>query len=326
MAVLMVSGHLGARIQGQPVKLADLDQHKMGQADFRVEYPVLTAIQKLKIKKLFQAAGHKFQPGDEAGAAPGFVNRLADLARSAGGAPPAPASPQAPEVTALQGLSGNDLLFGLHEKADVLTQRIADWKAIADKIAQRAPAFSLAEQLLEQAAGIEGMDAEASTLEAIRTNRSLLDDPDPVSTVLKAVGTALRGALTRAQGRYAATLDAEQAKLDAHPTWSALPQSKQAALLQSAGINPLPVPSTDSDEDLLAALKARDLSAWQTLTDALPTRFDQALAAAIKEAEPKAQRVFLPGATIHDETELEDWLAAARAEIAFALEQGPVIL
>ncbi len=326
MAVLMVSGHLGARTQGQPVKLADLDQHKMGQADFRVEHPVLTAIQKLKIKKLFQAAGHKFQPGDEAGAAPGFVNLLADLARSAGGSPPAPAAPQAPEVTALQGLSGNDLLFGLHEKADVLTQRIADWKATADKIAQRTPAFSLAEQLLDQAAGIAGMDAEASTLEAIRANRSLLDDPDPTSTVLKAVGTALRGALTQAQGRYVTTLDAEQAKLDAHPTWSALPQSKQAALLQAAGINPLPMPATDSDEDLLAALKTRDLSAWQTLTDALPTRFDQALAAAIKEAEPKAQRVSLPGATIHDEAELEDWLAAARAEIASALEQGPVIL
>ncbi|MBK1644342.1 hypothetical protein CKO25_06665 [Thiocapsa imhoffii] len=326
MAVLMVSGHLGARIQGQPVKIADLDQNKIGQADFRVEHPVLTAIQKLKIKKLFQAAGHKFQPGDEASAAPGFVNLLGDLARSAGGNPPAPAAPQAPEVTALQGLSGNDLLFGLHEKADVLTQRIADWKATADKIAQRAPAFSLAEQLLDQAAGIAGMDAEASTLEAIRANRSLLDDPDPTSTVLKAVGTALRGALAQAQGRYAATLAAEQAKLNAHPTWSALSSAKQAALLQAAGIYPLPMPGTDSDEDLLAALKARDLSAWQTLTDALPTRFDQALAAAIKEAEPKAQRVFLPGATIHDEAELEDWLAAARAEIASALEQGPVIL
>jgi len=326
MAVLMVSGHLGARAQGQPVKLAELDQHKLGQADFRVEHPVLTAMQKLKIKKLFQAGGHKFQPGDEAGAAPGFVKLLRDLAQGAGGDPPAPAAPQAPAVTVLQGLSGNDLLFGLHEKADDLTQRIADWKATAEKIAQRAPAFSLAEQLLEQAVGIAGMDAQASTLEAIRANRSLLDDPDSVATVLKAVGTALRSALTQAQGRYAATLAAEQAKLDAHPTWNALLPPKQAALLQAAGINPLPMPGTDADEDLLAALKARDLSASQTLTDALPTRFDQALAAAIKEAEPKARRVFLPGATIHDEAELDDWLAAARAEIETALAQGPVIL
>jgi hypothetical protein len=53
-------------------------------------------------------------------------------------------------------------VFGLHEKADDLTQRIADWTATAEKIAQRAPAFSLTEQLLEQAAGLDGMDAQAT--------------------------------------------------------------------------------------------------------------------------------------------------------------------
>jgi hypothetical protein len=180
--------------------------------------------------------------------------------------------------------------------------------------------------LLEQAAGLDGMDTQAATLEAIRANRSLLDDPDPVTSILKSVGTALRGALAQAQGRYAATLAAEQAKLDAHATWNTLPPAKQAVLLQAADIQALSLPSTESDTDLLTALKARDLAAWQTLTDALPTRFAQALAAAIQEAEPKARRVSLPGATIHDEAELNDWLAAARAEIEAALAQGPVIL
>jgi len=82
----------------------------------------------------------------------------------------------------------------------------------------------------------------------------------------------------------------------------------------------------DTEEGLLAAVKARDLSGWQTLAEALPTRFEQALAAAIKESEPKARRVSLPGATIHDETELDAWLARARAEIEIALDDGPVIL
>ena len=170
------------------------------------------------------------------------------------------------------------------------------------------------------------MDAQASTLAAVRTNRSLLDDPDPTTSVLKAVGTTLRTALTEAHGHYSATLAAEQAKLDAHPAWQALPATKQSALLQSAGINSLPMPATQSDDELLAALKGRDLAGWQTLADALPTRFAQALAAAIKESEPKARRISLPGATIHDESELEDWLDQARAEIEAALGDGPVIL
>jgi hypothetical protein len=290
IAVLMVSGHLGARVQGQPVKLADLDQRKIGQADFRVEHPVLTATQKLKIKKLFQTAGYKFQPGDEAAAAPGFVAFLRQLAQAAGGNAPVPAAPQAPAITALEGLTGNDLLFGLHEKADDLTQRIADWKATADKIAQRLPQFGLAEQLLEQATGIEGMDTQASTLAAIRTNRSLLDDPDPTVSVLKAVGTALRAALSAAHGHYAATLAAEQAKLDAHPAWQALPPSKQAACSKPQGIAALspcrpPTPTRRCSPPSRPGI----CPAWQTLADALPTRFIQALAAAIKEAEPKAR-------------------------------------
>ena len=66
--------------------------------------------------------------------------------------------------------------------------------------------------------------------------------------------------------------------------------------------------------------------AWKTLTDALPTRFAHALAAAIREAEPKAQRISLPGATIRNQAELEDWLDQARREIELALTTGPVIL
>jgi hypothetical protein len=228
-------------------------------------------------------------------------------------------------LTALEGLTGNDLLFGLHEKADDLTQHIGDWKATADKIAQRLPAFGLAEKLIEQATGIEGMDTQASTLAAIRINRTLLDDPDPTIPVLKAVATALRAALTSAQGHYSSTLTGEQAKLDAHPAWSALDAAKQTELLQSAGITVLELPTTNSDDELLSALQTRDLASWQTLTDALPTRFAQTLAAAIKEAEPKARSISLPGVTIHDQAELDDWLAGVRAEVEAALSEGPVI-
>jgi hypothetical protein len=86
------------------------------------------------------------------------------------------------------------------------------------------------------------------------------------------------------------------------------------------------MPDTGTEDELLAALQARNLAGWQTLADALPTRFAQVLAAAIKEAEPKARRVNLPGATIHDIAELDDWLERVRGEVEDALAQGPVIL
>jgi hypothetical protein len=326
IAVLMASGHLGARIQGNPVKLTDLDQRKIGQVELRVEHPVLTAAQKLKIRQLFQGAGFKFQPGDEATVAPAFVAFMKQTAQAAGGDPPTPLAPQAPALAALDGLGGNDLLFKLFENADGLGPQVAARKSTAAKIGQRLPTFRLAEALLQHATGIQGLETETATLAGIRANRSLLDEPDPTAVALKTVGTGLRMALSQAHGRYAATLDAEQAKLAAHPAWLALPASKQGQILQSAGIAQIALPAADSDQSLLDALRSRDLPDWQTLTDALPTRIAQALAAAVKEAEPKARHISLPGATIHDRAELEDWLDQARAEIEEALAQGPVIL
>lgn len=58
----------------------------------------------------------------------------------------------------------------------------------------------------------------------------------------------------------------------------------------------------------------------------MPQRFIRALDEAARLLEPKAQRVVLPGATIHDPTELAQWLAAARKLVEDKLEEGPVTL
>ena len=58
----------------------------------------------------------------------------------------------------------------------------------------------------------------------------------------------------------------------------------------------------------------------------MPTRFNNALAAAAKLLEPKAQEVKLPGGTIKDEDDLKSWLASAEEAIRAKLDDGPVIL
>jgi hypothetical protein len=68
------------------------------------------------------------------------------------------------------------------------------------------------------------------------------------------------------------------------------------------------------------------LANWQAQTDALPAQFDKALAAAIIEAEPKARRVSLGAATIHNKAELDAWLNQSKDVIEAALKAGPVIL
>lgn len=326
LAVLMVSGHLSARLQGRAVKISELDQRKISQADFRVEHPVLTAPQKLRIRQLYKDVGLRYQPGDEAVAAPDFVAAVKTLAGRAGGDPPAPEPPRAPQIYELEGQAGNDLLFMLFDKADDLTTRIKEWMDVGAKLEARRPGYALAVDLLRFAGGLEGTAALEATLEDISVHRSLLDDPDPVSPILRAVGVALRAALQRSHAHYEATFEGEGAQLEGHSTWTALPAEKRQALLRAAGAEHRTLPTMGTDAELLAALRNCDLASWRTHADALPTRFSQALASVVKEAEPKAQRIQLPSATIRGADDLEAWLCQARTRINDALKDGPVIL
>jgi hypothetical protein len=327
LTTLLASNHLSARINANPLMLADVDQRKLGQAAFRVESPVLTAVQKLAIRKLFQEAGlPKIIPGNEPADALRFVDYAKAIAAQAGGDAPAPMAPAAPEIVALESNSGNDLLMELHDQRDALLAKIKTWQGTGKEITKRLPAFGLTEKLVTQAIGLAERAEWSATLIAIRANRSLLDDPDPVSHVLKAAANALRTGLTRVHKAHADMFVAQAARISGNAAWQKLPEAKRRSLLSSAGAVQRPAPVAGSDEQLLSALQSCSLANWQSQTDALAAQFDKALAAAIIEAEPKARRVTLAAATIHDEAELDAWLNKSKTAIAAALKDGPVIL
>ena len=223
LTTLLASNHLSARLNGQPLALAEVDQKKLGPAAFRIESPVLTAMQKLGIRKLFQEAGlTKTTPGQEATDAVEWVRHAKALAAQAGGDAPAPLAPTAPELIALESLTGNDLLMALYAQRETLAAKIKTWQATGKEIAQRLPTFALAEKLVAQAVGLVEPSEWAATLIAIRANRSLLDHPDPVAPVLKAAANALRAALTQAHQTHADQFTAQIARISGHAAWQQL--------------------------------------------------------------------------------------------------------
>jgi hypothetical protein len=119
---------------------------------------------------------------------------------------------------------------------------------------------------------------------------------------------------------------AQIARIASHVAWQKLPEEKRQSLLSCAGAVQRTAPAAGSDEQLLSALQSCSLANWRSRTDVLTTQFDKALAAAIIEAEPKARRVSLVAATIHNQTELDAWLNQSRTAIESALKDGPVIL
>ena len=327
LTTLLASNHLSARINTNPLTLAEVDQKKLGQAAFRIESPVLTAVQKLAIRKLFQEAGlPKISPGNEPTDALRFIDHAKVIAAQAGGDAPAPMAPAAPEIVALESYSGNDLLIELHDQRDALLAKIKTWQATGKEITKCLPAFGLTEKLVAQATGLAEQAAWSATLIAIRANRSLLDDPDPVSHVLKAAANALRAGLAHAHKAHTDMFVAQTARISSSAAWQKLPEKKRQSLLSSAGALQRTAPATGSDEQLLSALQSCSLANWQSQSDALAAQFDKALSAAIIEAEPKARRVTLAAATIHDQAELDAWLNKSKTAIEAALRDGPVIL
>ena len=327
LTTLLASNHLSARINANPLSLTEVNQKKLGQATFRTESPVLTVLQKLAVRKLFQEARLlNITPGNEPVDALRFIDHAKSIAAQAGGDAPVPMAPAASEITALESFSGNDLLLELYHQREVLLAKINTWKDTGKEIAKRLPAFVLTEKLVAQAVGLPDHAEWTATLTAIRANRSLLDDPDPASHVLNGAGNALHSGLSQAHKAYTDMFAVQTARIGSNTAWQKLSEEKRRSLLSSAGAFERTAPATDSDEQLLSALQSCSLVNRQSQTDALVAQFDKALAAAIIEAEPKARRVALAAATIHNQGELDDWLNKSRNAIEAAMKDGPVIL
>ncbi len=94
--------------------------------------------------------------------------------------------------------------------------------------------------------------------------------------------------------------------------WSRLSDEQRTALVTTCQLTPPTKETFGTDNEILSALRVSTLADRRNLLDAVPQRFSRALDEASRLLEPKAQRVVLPGATIHNTTELEQWLKDAR--------------
>lgn len=325
--VMLVAGNLRATTDnGQPAQAQTLPQNQIGVARFYVDVPPLNVQQRLDLKALFQKTGVTTQNGKESEAAAEFLKKLLALADSAGGNAPRPESPDTQAVRALQMLSGNAQLLKIHEQKDELAAKLAAWKKNADAIAKRLPLWERLLDCHSFATGLPEAEACARSIAAMIDDRTLLTDPDHVPELTKQLTTALRTALGKLQGDLAAAFKAGNDKLVASQVWSLLTDEQRTVLATTYQLTPPAKETIGTDDEILATLRRSTLADRRNLLDAVPQRFSRALDEASRLLEPKAQRVVLPGATIHNATELDQWLASARKQVEGKLKDGPVIL
>jgi hypothetical protein len=326
LLVMLAAGNLRASENGQPVTIQNLPQNKIGVTSFHVDVPPLSVDQRMALKALFSKLDVKTGNGQEATAAGEFLAKLAQLAASAGGEAPRPITPSLTAVHEAQALSGNALLSDLFERKDAFLQSLTAWKKQADTLAKRLPGWDRLLECQRFAAGLPEAEAAAPSIQAILAQRSLLAEPDPVPPLRQSLVLALRQAVDGLQQDVARAFTQGEATLAADGLWNRLRPEQKAALTATCTlVAPAPDP-VGSEEEVLAALRKASLSERRNLLDAIPQRFQRALAEAAKLLEPKATRVALPGATIQDLPQLDAWYAEVRQTVEQHLKNGPVIL
>jgi hypothetical protein len=326
LIVLVGTGHLRAAQDGRILGTKLLDQKNLGVADFRIESATVTVQQRLALRRLFQEAAVPVVPNEEASAARDYLQALKALATTAGGDAPLPSQPSAPLLSELSGLTGNEQLVAVYEARDRLSAWREDWNKKADLLAKRNPRWQALERLAAQARSLPVTTEVTPQMEAIRTHRALLSSPDPAMPLIGKLVQALREALQRAREDYVALYHQDREHLTGTETWQRLDPEQQAGILNRHGIAGVPEIQIGTEQDLLESLSEISLDSWATRRDALPQRFAKALEEAAQLLEPKAVRVTLPSATIHDGEELDNWLKKVEATLREKLDKGPVIV
>jgi len=324
LIVLVGSGNLRAVQDGKVLTHKQLDQGNIGVVDFRLESTTVTVQQRLELRKLFQEAGVQTIPNEEANAARDFLEAMKELARRAGGEPPLPAAPNPPLLAKLSALTGNEQLVAIYEDREELSRWRAEWSQRANLIGKRLPRWQTLVKLAEHARALPIAAELAAQIEAVRANRALLNDPDPVPLLMNQLTQALREALQQVREAYADLYRTEREKLEGTEVWKRLTPEQQAKILERQGIAGINEVRVGTEEELLASLEEISLADWATRRDALPRRFSNALEEAAKLLEPKAVRVTLPSATIRTEEELLAWLKEVEGKLREQLSKRPV--
>ena len=320
------SQHITATLNNAPVPLGQLDQNKISKANFRVEQATLSVQDRLVLRKLFQGLSVSCKSGEEGVRAGEFLNKLIELANSAGGDAPLPASPAVTEIEDIQRLVGNEQLVAIKNKAGDWEKTIKTWQAANKLVNDRLPKWGLVQRLAKYATPIIEAKSHLDEIEAIVAQRLLLESSDPASGIRKALADILRKTVKDSFAAHKAAFDGAMQTLDANEVWKKVPHADQDAIKNAVGLKAPSKPEVSKDETLADHLDQKPLSSTQAEIDAISGRIAQAIERAAKLLEPKIQTIALERSTLRDAAEVEAWVERQKKTLMDAVASGPVLV
>jgi hypothetical protein len=328
LLVLVQAGLVRADLNGTTVTLKQLNLSQVGKASYRPETVVVTAKQRIEIRGLIsELGGMKVNSGDEGQGVAAFLQHMVELAARAGGSAPAPQAPDPRSIRELQQVSGNDQLIAFLEAKEEVGGACKEWGAREKAIAQRLPRWEKAQRLIAHARQLPIAVELAPRLDAVKADRLLLDEPDPVLPIVKDLEEALRAALVTEKAAFDAVREKGMAELSGDEMFRQLPDERRRAIVAECGLSALDMPKVDTEDSLLKELDATSLSQWADRTAGLESRFERARQVAAAELEPKKVTLKPPKALLKTKPEADAYIESLREEILKQIEAGhPVVI
>ncbi|MHC5536812.1 BREX system P-loop protein BrxC [Singulisphaera rosea] len=328
LIALLATGHTTATHASAGAQSASqLDQGKITKTKFRVETVTLTAKDKIKLRGLFQEAGLTAKASDDLSAkSTELLELMVKLAGKAGGVAPLPECPKTSHILDLRAMAGNERLQAVLVEHDSLKEQAKSWREMAELSEKRVALWQRLQRFLKHAHGVDAYEESESAANGIQNHRLLLDRTDHVTPLIKKLAAALRTSVKTAHEGFLERHTEEKSRLEAADAWKGLNSVQRQSLTQQFGLDEIPAVSVGADDELLTTLDRIPLGSWRDKTDALSSRFAQALAAASKMLEPKIQTVRLTSGTLKTETEVRQWLSHQETALVAKLSDGPIVI
>jgi hypothetical protein len=295
-------------------------------SDFRAETVNLTAMDRIKLRRLFQKAGFHCNSGEESAKAPEFLAKLADAADRTGGEPPLPPKPSRAHIEDLRTLTGNEQLSGILNQYDTLEQDYDSWIALANLATERRSGWENVQTLLKHALATESAGEIAQQIQAIKDERRLLEERDPLQDIRRELQNTLRMALTKAVELYNTTYDEQLSHLGKTEVWQRLDSTQREKILANEGLYEATELTLGDGDALLKNLGETSILGWKTRTNALPQQFTNAALSAAKLLEPKTHNLKLTSGTLRTPDDVREWLQDTERKLLEQIKQGPVII
>ena len=288
---------------------------------------ILGAKEKIAIRKLFQDGGISCPPNHEIFPYSNeYLDRLKTLAAQVSGDAPRPEPINIDFIKEIENKEGNERLLEIVQQKVDLQAKFSDWSAKAKLVREREPLWNLLGDLINHAPDEPEMEQLKNEAAAIRDNRLLLQEPDPIQPVLNAITENLVGILNSRKKQYNAIYDQKMTELQASEYFKKLtPEQKHPILAKHQLLTKPEIKALDAYA-LLNQLQRASLYTWDTKIAALSGQFQFALDDAILLSAPQAKTYSLPRRTISNQAEIDAYVAELKTELETLLKESSSII